>query len=196
MTWPWLTTKLDFLDFTWKMYHTRSGLKEEKTLTKQDTNRSTNQTSNSPPFFSVHSLVLLIRYDTCTLRTTRKRVFREEAAPALKIVYFFLLTHTVAKTNALWSRMQFNHQYSHQFRSPQGGNKFGNSLARDPPYSSCHGTLSERHQDGSLSNESDRMKDFITESNQPGMLVLAWNLDRRGHLKHLISHVWFLFGCP
>ena len=66
MTWPWLTTKLDFLDFTWKMYHTRSGLKEEKTLTKQDTNRSTNQTSNSPPFFSVHSLVLLIRYDTCT----------------------------------------------------------------------------------------------------------------------------------
>ena len=85
----WLTTKLDFLDFTWKMYHTRSGLKEEKTLTKQDTNRSTNQTSNSPPFFSVHSLVFLIRYDTCTLRTTiRKRVFREEAAPALKIVYF------------------------------------------------------------------------------------------------------------
>ena len=92
--------------------------------------------------------------------------------------------------------MQFNHQYSHQFRSPQGGNKFGNSLARDPPYSSCHGTLSERHHDGSLSNESDRMKDFITESNQPGMLVLAWNLDRRGHLKHLVSHVWFLFGCP
>ena len=84
-------------------------------------------------------------------------------------------TNTVATTAALWSRMQFNHQYSHQFRSPQGGNKFGNSLARDPPYSSCHGTLSERHHDGSLSNESDRMKDFITESNQPGMLVLAWN---------------------
>ena len=92
--------------------------------------------------------------------------------------------------------MQFNHQYSHQFRSPPGGNKFGASPARDPPYSTCRGTLSERHQANvSLNNESDRMKDFITESNQPGMLTLC-RIGRRVHLKHLIFHVRFLCGCP
>jgi hypothetical protein len=58
-------------------------------------------------------------------------------------------------------------KHSALFREPHHGNEFGRGLARDLPWTTAHGYLSENHVGFDVNNESERMKTLINESQQP-----------------------------